>query len=286
MTGATRMTPEAIAANLGLKRSGREWRGTCPACGYGSGAFVLSIAKGGKVQGWCACCRNVETIRKALGGELPPVRPMDADKEQETVQRRRDRARALWHGAVPVPGTPGYLYLQKRGLPWLATSIALRYRPDTPHPKGGGKHAALIAAVTDFAGDLLAVHRTYITRDGQKADVEPVRATLALLEGGAIRLEPFDCDKPLVIGEGIETSASAGRLIGTPAWSAVASANLGHSLRLPPEVRSVVVAADPDDPGERAAVAAALRWRAEGREVRIARPEPGRGDFNDMLQEV
>jgi putative DNA primase/helicase len=141
----------------------------------------------------------------------------------------------------------------------------------------------MIAAVTDNAGNVVALHRTYLARDGQKAEIEPVKATLALLLGGAIRTQPIEPGKPLVIGEGIESSASAGRLLGAPAWSVVSSANLRHSLILPPEAKRIIVAADPDDPGERAAIAAALRWRPEGREVRIARPDSGKGDFNDLL---
>ncbi len=40
--------------------------------------------------------------------------------------------------------------------------------------------------------------------------------------------------------------------------------------------------ADGDDPGEAAAREAALRWKREGRSVRIARPPRG-SDFNDLL---
>jgi hypothetical protein len=42
------------------------------------------------------------------------------------------------------------------------------------------------------------------------------------------------------------------------------------------------VLADGDDPGEAAAQSCALRWKREGRHVRIARPPEGM-DFNDLL---
>jgi putative DNA primase/helicase len=89
----------------------------------------------------------------------------------------------------------------------------------------------------------------------------------------------------LVIGEGIESSAAAGLLIGLPAWAAISAGNLGSGLVLPAEVRAVVIAADPDPPGEAAAQAAAKRWTSEGRQVRIARPN-GTGDFADLLGEA
>jgi DNA primase len=44
----------------------------------------------------------------------------------------------------------------------------------------------------------------------------------------------------------------------------------------------VVLLADGDEPGERAAREAALRWIRDGRQVRIARPLQGM-DFNAML---
>jgi DNA primase len=47
-------------------------------------------------------------------------------------------------------------------------------------------------------------------------------------------------------------------------------------------VRDVIVLADGDEPGEAAARDCALRWKQEGRRVRVARPPTGM-DFNDML---
>ena len=70
--------------------------------------------------------------------------------------------------------------------------------------------------------------------------------------------------------------------MGLPAWAAIAAGNLGTGLMLPPAVRHVVIAADPDDPGRQAARDAWSRWRAEGRKVQIAMPE-GANDFNDIL---
>jgi len=113
--------------------------------------------------------------------------------------------------------------------------------------------------------------------------VEPNRASLGPVWGGAIRLgEPSDDDEVL-IGEGIETAASAGRLLGLPAWAAISAGNLARGLVLPPTIRSVVIAVDPDPPGEAAATEAADRWIAAGLRVRLARPT-GHADFNDLIR--
>jgi hypothetical protein len=88
-----------------------------------------------------------------------------------------------------------------------------------------------------------------------------------------------------VIGEGIETSASAGLLLGLPAWAAVSAGNLATGLVLPTSVRRIIIASDHDPAGQEAARAAWQRWRAEGHAVRIAVPDEPRQDFNDLLRQ-
>jgi hypothetical protein len=140
----------------------------------------------------------------------------------------------------------------------------------------------MIALVCDVVGTPIGVHRTFLARDGSKARAEPAKASLGPVWTGAIRLDPITSGAPLVIGEGIESSASAGRLMGLPAWAAIGAGNLARGVLLPPEVGSVVIAADPDPAGAAAARDAWQRWSDEGRSVRIATPD-GLGDFNDLL---
>ena len=59
---------------------------------------------------------------------------------------------------------------------------------------------------------------------------------------------------------------------------------MASGLVLPPEVCAVVIASNPDAAGRSAARAAAARWRAEGRTVRITTPDTPGQDFNDMLR--
>ena len=140
----------------------------------------------------------------------------------------------------------------------------------------------MIAEVVDVNGKQLGVHRTFLRRDAAgKAEVEPQKATLGRMWGGAIRLHP--AAEELVIAEGIETAASAGRLLSLPAWAAISANNLAQGLILPAGVWAVVIAADADEAGERAAQSAAIRWLCEGRRVRIGRPARKGHDFNDIL---
>ena len=140
----------------------------------------------------------------------------------------------------------------------------------------------MVARVDDVTGSMVAIHRSYLTREGHKANVEPMKASLGPIMGSAIPLDPAAPE--LVIGEGLETAASAGLTLNLSAWAAISAGNMECALALPNMVQSVVVAADPDGPGLRAAEAAARRWQGEGRKVRIIKPHQDRTDFNDLWQ--
>ena len=139
----------------------------------------------------------------------------------------------------------------------------------------------MVALVTRGADDTpLAIHRTFLARDGAgKAPVDPQKMMLGPCRGGAVRLaDPADV---LMVGEGIETCLAAMQATGHPAWAALSTSGL-RTLDLPAGLRDVIVLADGDESGEAAARDCALRWKRQGRRVRIARPPQGM-DFNDML---
>ena len=286
-----RFTPHAIeiAARLGLRRSRPgEWRGTCPACGYASAA-VLSEREGLPLL-WCASCNDraslAALLRAPAGGSLPPqpAAPRDAASDAERIVARIERAREIWGGASPIePGTPAAKYLEIRRISHVATSPALRWRSDCPHP-AGGRRLALIAAVSAPDGEFAGVQRVFLKPDGTKADVEPVKASIGAISGGAVRLQ--DCSAELAIAEGVESAAAAGLILGMPAWAAVSAGNMANSLILPAEIRTVTIAADHDAPGIRAAEDAAVRWRDEGRSVRIIRATTFGKDAADVLAEA
>ena len=281
----TALSAVDLADRLGLTRHTKSWRGTCPACGYPN-AFSLQSVRGDRIRllAACGCDRGTveDAVRRVAGGDALPAPRQEAGDTAEARQRKREAACRTWAGSTPASGTIVDTYLTGRALPGLAASTALQFRGDASHPEGGWL-PAMVAEVVDAAGTFLAVHRTFLRRDGSgKADVEPRRASLGSPWGGAVRLDPIA--EELAIGEGIETSASAGRLLGLPAWAATSAGNLAKGLVLPCEVRRVVIAADADPPGERAAKSAALRWQREGRIVEIARPDKAGCDFNDVLR--
>jgi putative DNA primase/helicase len=279
------MTAADIAARLELDRYRHSWRGTCPACDY-SRAFALS-AKKGRTLFYCANGCTQETLAETLAsvagaGWQAPAAP--ARNQTDAARREQSTADALkiWAGSTTALGTVADTYLTDRALPGLAALPALRFRGDCHHPDIRGRFRALVALVVDVTGKPVAVHRTYLDAGGHKAAIEPNKASKGPVWGGAIRL---DAEAPeIVIGEGIESSASAGRLLNLPAWAALSAGNLAKGMILPPTVRAVVIAADADSAGRKAADTAADRWRSEGRAVRIALPNADGQDFNDILR--
>ena len=281
------MNAAEVAVRLGARRVGREWRCDCPSCGYHA-AFSVQGGVHQRARVSCFGCNDRDGITSALlaitaGAWTPPERQKPETEAQMRAEKQK-RARRLWeHGTTALNSIVG-VYLSVRGLAGLEQSAALRFGPSIGHPQGGPKLPAMLAEIVDAAGEMTGLHRTYLRPDGAgKAAVEPAKASLGVVWGGAIRLHPHDSARPLVIGEGIETAASAGILLQAPAWAAVSAGNLGGGVVLPEEVRDVIIAADDDQEGERRAQQAAWRWNREGRSARIARPRAG--DWNDVLLE-
>ena len=214
-----------LAGRFRLVRCSGGYSGDCPACGY-AGAFTVRTLAGRPILNCFNGCSR-ETLhaiaRAASGSEwtLPP-RP-DTATAQRNQQARQDRVRRLWHCALPCLGTLAETYLAQRGIENRMCSGALRFLPDCSHPSGS-RHPALVSAVRDATGALMAVQRTYLSKDGRKAPFDPARAALGPVWRGAVQLDP--CGPELVVGEGMESTASAGYLLGLPAWAALSAGKL------------------------------------------------------------
>ena len=209
-----------------------------------------------------------------IARRTPLERKLDRDDG-----RRTEAALAIWRGSQSGEGTPLESYLASRGID-LPPPDTLRFHAGLRH-SSGGIWAAMVALVTrGVDGEPIGVHRTFLAQDGNgKAPVEPQKMMLGPCRGGAVRLAD-PCDM-LMVGEGIETGLTAMQATGYPTWAALSTSGL-RCLELPREVRDVIVLADGDEAGEGAARDCALRWKRQGRRVRIARPPRG-ADFNDVL---
>ena len=217
----------------------------------------------------------------------PPSDPAEIERQRQAEDRNRQRriAAALdfWrHETVNPHGTVVERYWTARGLNLPIPPTIRISRSWLRHPEGGTR-PAMIALVQHAEHGSVAIHRTWLAVDGSaKASFRSPRLSLGPISGGAVRLAP--AGELLLIGEGIETSASAMQATGQPAWAALSAGGI-ERLILPQIVSTVIILADNDvsGAGEAAARAATARWIAEGRRVRIAMPAKPGTDFNDVL---
>jgi hypothetical protein len=196
---------------------------------------------------------------------------------------RTAAALKIWDHSVGSAGTPVEIYLQARALT-LAIPQTLRLARDLRHGPSGSWLPAMVAIVERCGlSRPVAIHRTYLRRDGlAKADVEPNRMALGPIAGGAVRCAA--AGEQLAVAEGIETALSIQQETGIPSWAVLGSSNLAGLLLPPlPLAAEIVIGADSDAAGKKAAARAAARWTSEGRHVRIATPPEGL-DFNDVLR--
>lgn len=203
----------------------------------------------------------------------------ETDRRADAAKRQR-MARVLWDDAQPIGGTLAEVYLRSRGITCLLPA-SLRFHPACWHGATGQRLPAMLALVE--GGDGFAVHRTYLRADGTgKAAVEPAKAMLGTVAGGAVRLAGGAAQ--LVAAEGIETALSLlCGLLGRPAavWAGLSTSGL-RGLHLPPTPGLLTVACDGDASGRAAALALAERAHALG--WAVATLDPGNGqDFNDIL---
>jgi putative DNA primase/helicase len=287
------MRADTIAKGLGGRKTGRGWMARCPAHDDREPSLSIRDADDGTVLVRChAGCDQGQVIAalrsRGLWGERGQrqhwgTRPRSRAAANHWPDRddlkRTDAAFAIWQAATPARGTVVETYLASRGLN-LPPPPTLRFHAGLKH-SSGGIWPTMVALVTHGVdGAPLAIHRTFLARNGAgKAPVDPQKMMFGPCRGGAVRLG-LQRDV-LMVGEGIESCLAAMLATGNPAWAALSTSGL-RALDLPDTVSDVIVLADGDDPGEAAARDCALRWKREGRCVRIARPPWGM-DFNDLL---
>ena len=268
----------------------------CPAHGDRSPSLSIGDGENGQLLLHCFTGCSYDAVREALRGlglleerwspltvkrPVLPVQQTTAPKSGSEDALRSERALVIWSASGSTTGTLVETYFASRGLA-LPSGDMLRFHPGLKHPSGS-RWPAMVALITRGTDGLpLGIHRTFLARDGAgKAPVSPDKMMLGPSRGGAVRLS--EAGPQLMVGEGLETCLSAMQAMGgAPTWAALSTSGL-RSLDLPLDVQEVIILADADDAGEKAAKAAALRWRGEGRRARIARPPTGQ-DFNDLLR--
>jgi hypothetical protein len=187
----------------------------------------------------------------------------------------------------PIPGTIAETYLRKRGITALHEAGALRfhprcfYRPDADAPTE--VWPALIAAVTDLAGKITGVHRTWLDPSGNdKAPVDTPRRAMGHLLRHGVRFGI--ATDVMAAGEGLETMLSLRSALPALPMLAALSANHLAAILFPATLRRLYIAGDRDPAGHLAVSTLTERARSAGIEALTL--TPALGDFNEDLHEL
>ncbi len=213
-----------------------------------------------------------------------PSHPAQAIREPDNdTKGRTAAARRIWSETRAASDSPVETYLASRGIT-IPPPATLRHHPGLKAGPTGSLHPAMVGAVTVWPRrEVVAVHRTVLKADGSgKAPVTKPKMMLGPCAGGAVRLSAAGDN--LVLAEGIETALSILQATGKPTWACLSVTGI-KSVILPPQAKSIIIAADGDKPEAKAAKViedAAARLLREGCEVKIAKPPLGM-DFNDLL---
>jgi hypothetical protein len=203
-------------------------------------------------------------------------------------------ARKIWARAIPIAGTVAERYLREhRGIAGPLPEC-LRFSHGVKHKEANRYLAALLVPVFDQAGELRRVQAVFLDRHtGEKAAVpEPKKKHGKKTFGRGASAIPaiFPGRKP---GRRFDVVLTEGPEDGVALWSALedeggdVAATLGdknlHQPEFPPGTRLLIVA-DNDAPGARAAQNAAAAHAVRGCDVWIASPPAGIKDSNDLLR--
>jgi hypothetical protein len=226
----------------------------------------------------------VDEARRFLAMPRPEPEPDHGPLLSSAPSGSPESARRLFAMSQPISGTVVEAYLRTRGITALHGAGALRfhprcyYRPDRHSPTE--TWPAMIAAVTDLAGQITGAHRTWLDRSGRdKAPIYTPRRAMGHLLGNAVRFDV--AHDVMAAGEGIETMLSLRCVMPMPMVAALSAAHLAAIL-FPATLRRLYIARDDDPAGDSAM--ASLIDRSNQAGIEAITLSPSLGDFNEDLR--
>lgn len=244
----------------------------CNQCGKGAGMQLAMRLMG--TEEFAIVAKRIEDIIRDL--------PKDVKAKPRIPEVSREGMRYLWNQTIPIGGTPGERYFERRG---LEAPRVLRYMPRCWYTPAQA-FPAIVAKVTSPAGEAVNLYRVFITAEGEKAPVDKPKKMMRarVNQGCAIRLA--ESAPHMGVAEGIENAQAAMQLFGIPTWATFGTEFM-ERVSLPEAVHTVTIFGDNDAnfSGQKAAYTLAKKLALEKRIVNVMIPEMVGLDWNDVLRQ-
>lgn len=251
----------------------------CSHCGSGSGTDLIMMSKGWDFK------QTAQEVEAVLG-----IMKETPRKPERSSTQKRASLQKMWESSLPIKrGDPVSMWLKNRVGNILFPSClryaeSIIYAGDTP-----AYFPAMLARVDGLDGSPQTIHRTYLTPDGHKANVEEARRLMpgTVEPGSAVRLfAPIG--GILAVAEGIETALAVTKITALPCWATINTANM-QAFVPPDDVEELYIFADNDEKfaGQAAAYALAKKLASKTPskiKVEVILPENVGMDWNDVLK--
>jgi len=285
------------------KKGYGEW--FCSHCGGGNALTFLR-----KFTGRCDAEILSDIVKFAgeavLEKDSSPIVRQPAEMTPEESAKNEKILRAVWKKTAALTAKdPVSMYLTNRvpgiQLARISSSIRvhfrLKYKEEISKDvyKLLGTYPGMVAKAVDSKGKGITLHRTYLTRSGEKAPVPKAKKQMAgvrKLNGAAIRIVEDTGTRILLAGEGIETMIGVATAYSYKhdTWSLLNARNLSVADIPRDKYDQVIIFADHDKidtqtgvrPGTDAANKLMDKLLKEGFSVEVRVPVEEETDFLDV----
>jgi len=262
-----------ILANLGISIKEDGSHSACPVPGCGGVNRFRFDNKDGNGSFFCNQCQRqagdgFDLIMKVIGVDFKEavvaVESVIGKSKKTAIPKESKMTpeilRSVFNSSnIVTPGDVGGRYLANRGLSVIPHDVMYSSKCWEPETKKNQK--ALLSLVRLPDSRATTMHRTYLSPEGYKLDIESpkkIMPTLFGTKGAAIRL--FPATDTVGICEGIETALAVHEDMKIPTWACV-NTGIMKSFEPPPNIKRVIIFADNDKnfAGQKAAYGLANR---------------------------
>jgi hypothetical protein len=270
------LTANEISNRMNGKKVGNEFMVKCPAHNDRNPSLAIRESDG-KVLAYChAGCSQANVIEglRGIGISITSGSSSASEKKSNVKVDAFRKILSECFDIVETEAEPLRKYIIGRGISKLSQFANLKFHPNLRYSsktEPDSYHPAMVAEVRNQLGEIVAIHRTYLTEDGLKANVTEQKKALGPIKGAAVQLWTADAVGSLT--EGIETAHAIFSATGLATWATV-SANGMKDFDCPERIEKVHVWLDRDrsETGRKAAEHLAARLVDSGKVVYLHSP--------------